>query len=1134
MRGRRGSVAIVVSIIVATILPSAASAAAMAGGLAASPAVEVAAPGADLPFRIGRSEPRRSIDPLAIARPVQARQEPARVLNPTVPDVVRPADEPPAADRPHTAGAPGEPLNIAIDATIPTSTTLTAPAGPVAWPAQVHLEADVNPPPATYLGYTPGVAFTLDGSDWQAAPLDETGHAVLDGSLPVGTYEIAAVFRGLGEYDASASEPATVEVVQLPGLATGIGGPSVQSSHGFAGLSATTNQYSPDPSPDVAVGPDDIIQVTNAGFRFLTRSGEPMFDVALGDLFLEDDNFDTHARQPRLVFDDQHDRWIATEIAWGNLGHLLVAISSSPDPSEIWWVYDFVMESNLGPTNPAIGLSSNKIAIGLDAYEMSAEAFIGSRVLIIDAASIIDGDDVIRYGSTTADAGQRSWRPAVGQSTGGTLHAVASSDAGHILHLTVTGTVAAGLSFAVEDLTAGPPTLPGVGEPVYAHVAGGSSVTLLLGLPLGPTAAVWQSGSLWFVSTRGCLPEGGSGTVACVRVTELSTGATTGVVQDFVVNADGWSTYDGGIGITGAGDLGLVFTRSTGLSIDSDSGSPLTLFAAIQKASDPPNSMREPALIESGSGFFGLSVWSPTTPIVRDPLDPAALWQGGAVNTSVGWRTWVSRLSVASATPGGSLVLNGGRLHANALRIGVGGTLGAADGATRMRISNSSATAGGDLSLAKEVAIADRIAWSLADPATGGTTGTGARVVYVQWGDGAGGWSAVEQATLAVNRPLGSSFVPLTPARLLDTRTGNGLSDRFLSGVPRTFRVTGRGGVPTGAVAVTGNLTVTGQTRAGYVFLGPSATSTPTSSTLNFPVGDTRANGVTVKVSGTGRLAAVYKGPAGSSTHLIFDVTGYFVVSDPNAPVGTTWLPVEPLRVLDTRFDGPAGRFLNGAPRALAVTGFGIPATATAVTGNVTITGQTSAGYLFVGPSTGANPSSSTINVPRRDTRANNTTVRLGPGGTLSAVWKGAPGSGSHLIFDVTGYFEAGPWGATYVPLTPVRALDTRVGTGLSGPFVHAMPQPLPLAGVGGVPAADTLGITGNATVTGQTSAGYVFVGPNPIADPTSSTLNFPLGDTRANGLDVALSAGQSVSLVFRGVVGSTTHLLLDVTGYFR
>jgi len=134
--------------------------------------------------------------------------------------------------------------------------------------------------------------------------------------------------------------------------------------------------------------------------------------------------------------------------------------------------------------------------------------------------------------------------------------------------------------------------------------------------------------------------------------------------------------------------------------------------------------------------------------------------------------------------------------------------------------------------------------------------------------------SPVSAATVTV--ATGATFHALNPARLLDTRIGNGLSGRFNAGIARTFQVTGRGGVPANAIGVTGNVTVTGQTAAGFVFLGPVATNSPTSSTINFPLGDTRANGVTVALGGGGTLSATYVAGAGNTTQLIFDVTGYF------------------------------------------------------------------------------------------------------------------------------------------------------------------------------------------------------------------------------------------------------------------
>jgi hypothetical protein len=76
---------------------------------------------------------------------------------------------------------------------------------------------------------------------------------------------------------------------------------------------------------------------------------------------------------------------------------------------------------------------------------------------------------------------------------------------------------------------------------------------------------------------------------------------------------------------------------------------------------------------------------------------------------------------------------------------------------------------------------------------------------------------------------------------------------------------------------VTGNLTVTQQTSMGFLAVGPVAMNNPTSSTLNFPLNDDRANAVTVALSGTGTLSVTYAAPtSGSTAQVIFDVTGYF------------------------------------------------------------------------------------------------------------------------------------------------------------------------------------------------------------------------------------------------------------------
>jgi len=107
--------------------------------------------------------------------------------------------------------------------------------------------------------------------------------------------------------------------------------------------------------------------------------------------------------------------------------------------------------------------------------------------------------------------------------------------------------------------------------------------------------------------------------------------------------------------------------------------------------------------------------------------------------------------------------------------------------------------------------------------------------------------------------------VALPPTRVLDTRYGTGLVGVFSGRVARQFQMGGQGGVPSSATAVTGNLTVTEQTKNGFLFIGPVAMDNPTSSTLNFPINDDRANAVSVALAGDGRLSVTYAAPKGAN-----------------------------------------------------------------------------------------------------------------------------------------------------------------------------------------------------------------------------------------------------------------------------
>jgi hypothetical protein len=253
-----------------------------------------------------------------------------------------------------------------------------------------------------------------------------------------------------------------------------------------------------------------------------------------------------------------------------------------------------------------------------------------------------------------------------------------------------------------------------------------------------------------------------------------------------------------------------------------------------------------------------------------------------------------------------------------------------------------------------------------------------------------------------------ATYATITPTRVLDSRTGKsiGLAGRFDANVARLLHVAGTNGIPADAVAVTANLAVVNQTRAGYVAITPELDNNPPTATMNFPVGDIRANGLTARLNGAGNLSLVYKATSGT-TDLILDITGYYV----DGPSGMQFFPLAPGRIMDTRPGVPlsrlSGMFTSSTPRTVSANGhFGIPAGAGAITGNLSIVGQTVAGYAVITPDPDPNPPTATINFPVGDVRGNGVTVPLNAAFDLSFVYKAKPGSKTHMILDVTGYFR--------------------------------------------------------------------------------------------------------------------------------
>ncbi len=434
------------------------------------------------------------------------------------------------------------------------------------------------------------------------------------------------------------------------------------------------------------------------------------------------------------------------------------------------------------------------------------------------------------------------------------------------------------------------------------------------------------------------------------------------------------------------------------------------------------------------------------------------------------------------------------------------------------------------------IATALALGFAVAGPASAGpapTLGTGAASTV-----GTASAPALGQVSATPSRGPGT-FVPLTPARLVDTRNGNGAGGPVAARATVHLQVGGRGGVPTtGVSAAVLNVTVTQPTRAGYITAYPDGVARPTASNLNYVAGQTVANLVTVKVGANGKVA-LYNGSSGT-VQLVADVSGYYVGGTPTDT--GTFVAVAPARVLDTRTgNGASGPVPPHGTVHLQVFGAGgVPATGVwTVVLNVTVTEPTRSGYITVYPDGYARPTASSLNFVSGQTVPNVVTAVVFTGGVVD-LYNGSSGT-VQLVADVAGYYlEGNGWASappmgTFVALPPNRLVDTRTDMGASGPVAARGTVHVPVSALNQWQGlSDVAAVVLNVTVTAPTRAGYITAYPDGTPRPTASNLNFAPGQTVPNMVVVGPGTNGTAGDVdlYNGSSG-TVQLVVDVAGYF-
>ena len=322
------------------------------------------------------------------------------------------------------------------------------------------------------------------------------------------------------------------------------------------------------------------------------------------------------------------------------------------------------------------------------------------------------------------------------------------------------------------------------------------------------------------------------------------------------------------------------------------------------------------------------------------------------------------------------------------------------------------------------------------------------------------------------------------------------------------------GGTPTYTFIV-----MSGSLPPGVTLAGNSLSGTPTTNGIySFTIKATDNNGCTgtrsytVVISGSGPNSLMFY-PLASPTRLLDTRFGQTACSAPGAPI-------------------PGGTSLTQLARNFC----GIPASAKAVTGNVTVVLPSANGFLTIYPSDAASqPTAANTNFAAGDVLNNVFTVGLG---AADGAFKVFASTNAEVVIDITGYYAPpGAGGLYFHPLSkPIRLMETRVAQ--PGCFTPGAPlaantdttQQGTTTCDGVTIPATAKALVGNATTVLPSANGFITLYPaDAVSRPLAASGNYRSASVLNSPFTVGLSpAGQ-----FKIYTVAQTDLVIDVLGYF-
>ena len=399
---------------------------------------------------------------------------------------------------------------------------------------------------------------------------------------------------------------------------------------GFEGVPGTG--WTP-PDPELAVGPNDIIVMTNGNISNLSKAGTLQWSALIeGSGFWGTLGAGGFVFDPECTWDPHAQRFLAMACErTNNRSYFLFAISkdASPGTANDWWKYRWDVTAISGND-----IDSPNMAVGPDSIMLTADFFSPDKYLIyiVDKNSVLNGGAAITAHELIVGSNQQSMGVPVVYDNDPTHYILQSTEYGSnnsvILHAITN-------PFSAYNRTTTTLTVPTYTYPGQPPQKGSSSRPFLFEPRFWSVAQ--RNGSLWAVHHVNTAR-------ARVRWYEIalnnwpSAGAPS-LAQNGEIDLGGnIHTFFPSIHVDAASNVAITFARSAANEY-------ISMGRSIRAASDAPNTMRPAQVVQTSTNAHTSGRWGDYSGTQNDPGIVGTFWGHHEFNNGglSSWRTWVAQ-----------------------------------------------------------------------------------------------------------------------------------------------------------------------------------------------------------------------------------------------------------------------------------------------------------------------------------------------------------------------------------------------------------------------------------------------------------------------------------------------------------